>query len=987
MRLEHLTITAVGPFAGTEDIDFDALTRGGLFLLEGPTGAGKSTVLDAITFALFGQPAGETTSSDRLRSHFAPPDSTPTVVLTFSVRGQRLRLTRVPEHLRPKRRGDGVTPEKARVHLESHDGSGWISVSSNIAEVAEEIEHRLGLNRAQFTKVVLLPQGEFATFLRAKDDVRRSVLSQIFGTVFYDKVTRQLEDWRRDARRERDLADEAVTKAIAALGAASGLQDAVEVDADDVALTVLATELGALVEESVDAEAEALAARETAVVRRDELAALGQAHLDLADLLGRRAAHAAGSDTHAARLLELDRARAAAPVGLVLRQLDHAQAVLSARRADAVALRAGLTGDETAADAEGLDTLARADDDTAAGLRPLADTEASLAQLRARATAYDEQIEVFEGRAKQLEVRRHELPTLIADLETDVARLTALTATLPALETAHDVAQNRLTAATSLLTVERDLAAALLARTGAERAHLDARASRLALLDTHLQGMAAELASHLHDGAPCPVCGGTEHPMPADLGVDHVTRDQVDDAERVEAAAAERLETAAGIVAQFEKRQASLAAQASGYDLDTAATQLAAVVVELDDARAAVPALASTREQLAALRTEAEVGEREESEARQELVRLSTERAAALEGLHRDEAAVTLARDQFDSVRERIDSLHARAHAARAAAGAVRDIVAARATVEAKEREVEELATSSGFLDPDDARGAVRSAAEVAALDDLVQAWESQAVVLAELAADPRLAGLDPAAAAGVVAALDAAHQDCASRSAALEAVQAERTRREQRLAGFRAHRAQLDQRRSERAQVYAATAAVHRLAGLANGSSGSPRMSMSTYVLRRWFESVVEAANLRLDRMSAGRYQLERTDEAERKVDQAGLGLLVIDRHTGEARSPRSLSGGETFYTSLALALGLADVVRAEAGGVDLDTLFIDEGFGTLDTETLELVMAVIDELRDGGRAVGIVSHVADLKDQVTERLEIRRTHPQGPSTTRVVA
>ena len=194
MRLEHLRVTAVGPFAGTEEIDFAALTSGGLFLLEGPTGAGKSTVLDAITFALFGQPAGEGTSADRLRSHFAPPDTTPEVELTFSVRGQRLRITRVPEHKRPKKRGDGVTVEKARVHLESHDGTRWVHVSSNSAEVGDEIEHRLRLNRAQFTKVVLLPQGEFATFLRAKDEVRRGVLTQIFGTAFYDRVTRQLED-------------------------------------------------------------------------------------------------------------------------------------------------------------------------------------------------------------------------------------------------------------------------------------------------------------------------------------------------------------------------------------------------------------------------------------------------------------------------------------------------------------------------------------------------------------------------------------------------------------------------------------------------------------------------------------------------------------------------------------------------------------------------------------------------------------------------
>jgi exonuclease SbcC len=166
----------------------------------------------------------------------------------------------------------------------------------------------------------------------------------------------------------------------------------------------------------------------------------------------------------------------------------------------------------------------------------------------------------------------------------------------------------------------------------------------------------------------------------------------------------------------------------------------------------------------------------------------------------------------------------------------------------------------------------------------------------------------------------------------------------------------------------------------------GQRRVALTTYVLRHWFGQVVAAANVRLAAMSAGRYELRRTDEAASKRERTGLTLTVIDRHTGEERSPRSLSGGETFYTSLALALGLADVVKAEAGGVDLDTLFIDEGFGTLDADTLDQVMSVIDDLRERGRAVGIVSHVADLKDRIAERLEVRRL-PDGSSAVRVIA
>jgi exonuclease SbcC len=162
--------------------------------------------------------------------------------------------------------------------------------------------------------------------------------------------------------------------------------------------------------------------------------------------------------------------------------------------------------------------------------------------------------------------------------------------------------------------------------------------------------------------------------------------------------------------------------------------------------------------------------------------------------------------------------------------------------------------------------------------------------------------------------------------------------------------------------------------------------VALTTYVLRRWFEQVVRAANVRLAAMSSGRYELRRSDEAQGRSERVGLTLQVLDRHTGELRSPRSLSGGETFYTSLALALGLADVVKAEAGGVDLDTLFIDEGFGSLDAETLEQVMGVIDELRDRGRMVGIVSHVSDLRERITERVEVRHLS-DGSSALRVVA
>ena len=267
-----------------------------------------------------------------------------------------------------------------------------------------------------------------------------------------------------------------------------------------------------------------------------------------------------------------------------------------------------------------------------------------------------------------------------------------------------------------------------------------------------------------------------------------------------------------------------------------------------------------------------------------------------------------------------------------------------------------------------------------------MNAWERALAALTAAVQATDLAGLDPgraeeaaaraeATAAGLALALQAEREALAASQAA--ARKAERFA--QRSGDVRAAEDDYD-------RVAEETEAVIHLAGLASGTEGQRRVALTTYVLRHWFGQVVAAANVRLSAMSSGRYELRRTDEGKARRDRSGLTLAVIDRHTGEERSPASLSGGETFYTSLALALGLADVVRAEAGGVDLDTLFIDEGFGSLDSGTLDQVMSVIDDLRDRGRVIGIVSHVAELKERVPERLEVRHL-PDGSSAVRVVA
>lgn len=546
----------------------------------------------------------------------------------------------------------------------------------------------------------------------------------------------------------------------------------------------------------------------------------------------------------------------------------------------------------------------------------------------------------------------------------------------------------------------------------AVQAHQRAVDCHQAAMDARLAGIAAELATALTDGAACPVCGSAEHPEPARPGAESVTVQEVASARRLRDAAERVREQAEREHAELDHELAGLAAVSGGREPG-----------ELSAAEAALGARVSAAEL-----AQAEVGELEEAATglRAQLDQLGEQLVVAAGRLADAEARwrrgeseleelrgqLVVAAGPFACVADRLAAVQGAIQADLALADALDELAGALDAEGRARRRAQDEALASGFGpggpgasaelsgDPgmlpfesgdgasalEAARLAVRLPKEQVRLEQQVSAWADGLTELRLAANATDLAGLDPeldgetqAAAALAVTALDRARQaELELRSArAAQLISADRLR--ERLAEVSAAEAGLE-------ALAAQTAPVIYLAGLAKGVDGHRRVALTTYVLRHWFEQVVAAANVRLAVMSAGRYELRRVDEGESRRQRVGLTLSVIDRYTGEERSPRSLSGGEAFYTSLALALGLADVVRAEAGGVDLETLFIDEGFGSLDEQTLDQVLGVIDELRDRGRAVGIVSHVADLKERITERLEVRRL-PDGSSTARVVA
>ncbi len=994
MRLHTLELQAFGPYATAQRIDFERLAGSGLFLLEGPTGAGKTTILDAITFALYGGLAGEGSGADRLRSHFARPDAEPSVTLEFSLRGIRYRVSRVPEHQRPKRRGGGYTTEPSHVHLQRRDGDRWISLSSNKAEAGEAITDLVGLNRVQFTQVMLLPQGEFAKFLRCGDDDRRTVLTKLFGTQLYDRITAELDRRRFEAERARVQAAKAIADAVSAAAEAAGLDpgergELLVLSAADraVRLKQVGDELAetvALTGEALDLAASqataALAAGERAKTRHGLLIRLTHA---LANL-GEHESTRAEQDHRAGRLAAARRAEPVRPLLAVLAEAEAtvgtARQVLSGLEPDpAEGMLAGRGGPEAA-------TRAQECEREAASLQHLVEAEARLPGREAALDALAEAAATASALAGSLETAKEELPDRIAALATRLEEAKVEAACAEGSRGRLAVITKQRAAAIRL----SERGPLLEARTSAVRDAVDHQ-QRLVdehqrAVDARLRGMAAELAGGLADGSPCPVCGSMAHPAPARPAGGAVTEQDLADAARRRDAAEARRRQAEAERDEVASEVAACAAVAEGRTADDLADEAAALAESLKRAEQAAAQAARLGPELADRRAEQERVGRELLTAAKaaEASRERAEQAQAdLDALRAELAAAS---HGYPAVAARQRALLTCAVKDKALATAL-DGVAVAVTAEQRARAtVEQEALARGFATLEQARSAVATPDAQTRLDAQVASWNSTLCSLKAAAEADDLAGLDSGEAPAAAEAAVAAAQALARAQEAEQDARRSRERAAERAARLSERLDQVRDAEESADRLAEATDPVIRLAGLAKGMDGHRRVALTTYVLRHWFEQVVAAANVRLAAMSSGRYELKRIDEGETRRQRAGLTLSVVDRHTGAERGPGSLSGGETFYTSLALALGLADVVKAEAGGVDLDTLFIDEGFGSLDADTLDQVMAVIDDLRDRGRVVGIVSHVADLKDRVAERLEVRRL-PDGSSAVRVVA
>ncbi|MFJ2188245.1 AAA family ATPase [Kitasatospora sp. NPDC087861] len=996
MRLHRLTVSAFGPFAGSESVDFDALAAGGLFLLRGATGAGKSSVLDAVCFALYGDVPG-TRRANRLRSDHADPRRLTEVRLELTLGGRRLQITRLPEQRRPKKVGTGTTVERPQTLLrewaaDAGDGTpGWRAVSKSHQEAGEEIHRLIGMNREQFCQVVLLPQGDFARFLKADSEERGKLLRRLFDTERFQHVEAWLAEQRRaqeaavqaGRRRLRDLASKAEQAAGPAAEPAEGWVPAEE-DAADLTAGVLgwaailrsgAAEQFAVAEAALAGAEQAQRAAQGGRAAAEELAGRQRRHRQAVLQADRLAAFESEAARDGQRLAA---AQAAVGVESALRLREGAA---DAHRRGQEAERryrealAGAGGEGPALAEAGATELAEAE----RGLRAeLVRLEAARTEER-RCTALAREQRSLDEERRQADELAEEAEEWLAEYDERLGGLQeqhtgarAAGALVEQLDGRRAELTSRLDAARDRDGLRAEIAVAeprvLTLRTAA----LDAREQSLGLRERRLTGMAAELAEQLRAGEACRVCGSPEHPAPAEAADGRVGADDEERARRAQAAAEQTWSTADQALTALRVREATAAGAAGPEGADALARTLAELDREHREALHAAEGLGRVEQEIARLSADQDRRLAELREAR-ERAAVRTDRLQALHLEQRELAErVAAARGGAVSVAARTAALERLVEQVAAAAEASRAGSQTLARLGDAEDELAAAASAAGFPSPGEALAVLLPRAERERLEARLERHRVESAAVRHELALPELAEAASrppadlsAAAAALGAATDRLGRAHAARSAAGE-----------RCAALAAIGRQLAGLAAELAPALARYGRINRLAALAAGTSTENRLRMrlESYVLAARLEQVAAAASDRLIRMSGGRYTLVHSDDRGTGNKRSGLALRVVDAWTGTERDTATLSGGEGFFASLALALGLADVVTDEAGGMPLDTLFIDEGFGTLDEQSLEEVMDVLDGLRERDRAVGIVSHVADLRSRIPAQLLVRK-------------
>ena len=894
MRPLKLTISAFGPYAGRVELDMEALGEGGLYLITGDTGAGKTTIFDAITFALYGEASGENREPAMLRSKYAGPETPTEVELTFSDKGKVYTVRRNPEYDRPAKRGGGVTTQKADAELTYPDGR----VVTKLREVNAALIPILGVDRRQFSQIAMIAQGDFLKLLLAETKERQTIFREIFKTGKFLTLQERLKGASGDLGRQCEAARASVEQYI------STIQWGAEEVPEGLPTAEVVERLEALIRQDEWEENRQVQALETL---ERELEAVNTKLGKVEELHKRKA------ELQAAQQARKDQ----------FPRLEERKAALAAEQA---------RGAEWEALAEEI-TLLRSE-------LPEYD---KLEALKREVLAEGNALEKNKVRRQETE---EQLASLNAALEAQKAELAALAegGSTAQLELKKEQAQGREKALETLRQdaeacreLEQKLRSAQTTYLAAQETADQYRREQQAMERAFLAEQAGILAQTLVAGQPCPVCGAVDHPRPARTSA--------------QAPGEEELKKAKELAEMTQDLAANFSAKA-GELKGAVEAQKAGLAQRFRD-------LACEEEDLSAL-----------LEAAREEVKTLT---AALEEQARQAARRAFLEEAIPQQAQRCDQIRQ----------ALQGLATAIAVGETRVKELEAQRDSMVLRFPEKraAEAAIRekTAALGAMKDALAQreaAYQQAKEALTVLEA--KIAQLKEQ----IVDIPDGEETRLRRETLLTEKGGAlrERTALHARLASNRRVLEGISVKLKDITELENRWMWVRALANTANGSlTGKEKVMLETYVQMTYFDRIIRRANLRLMVMSGGQYELQRCREAGNNRSQSGLELDVIDHYNGTVRSVKTLSGGESFKASLSLALGLSDEVQSCAGGIRLDTMFVDEGFGSLDEASLQQAIAALASLSDGKRLVGIISHVSELKERIDRQIVVQKDRSGG--------
>ena len=893
MRPLTLTLSAFGPYAGRTTLDLDRLGENGLYLITGDTGAGKTTLFDAITFALYGEPSGSQRETSMLRSKYADIDTPTEVELIFSYGGQIYRIRRNPEYERPAKRGGGTTRQRAEAQFTYPNGR----IVTKTRDVDNAVRDLLGIDRTQFAQIAMIAQGDFLKLLLASTEDRQDIFRKLFKTDYYRKFQDELRQQHSALyARYMELKQSIQQYVDGVLWAASDAEATAGPATRPLSetLQLLSAQLA-----KDQAEAQRIA---------DSLAELEQQLETANTLLGKAETLQRAKAARAEAQRRLDQNQAA----LATFTKAHAQAVASQPEIDELFTKI------TKAQLElpKYDDLVKIDSAIQKQLTLQKSGSRSLEDARKQETKLTAEIAVLQEELADLQSAPVEQERLAAQLTQELALAKKLS-NIQTVAAQYETAQ----------------AAYITSR--AKATELSARYQKM--YQIYLDEQAGILATGLESGQPCPVCGSLEHPAPALASEGAPSQDELK-------AAQAQSEKALGKMQKDSERASAFKAQ-----LDTMTADVADDTVTPEQMQ---QKLAATQELLQAAKKNAQ-------------------RRAALEAqLPEQQAALALAQDTIRQAERQLA-------VSETEVAALQQNAAKLCASLSYEHKAEAVKALSAF----NARRETLQKTITTAAQKLESARSLDQQLKAQIQTlDEQIVGaeaIDMEEQLGIKEALS--DQKTALKNQQIQMATRIRTN-ETALSRIQAQSEAISQVEAKLIQVRA-------LHNTANGQiSGKEKIKLETYIQMTYFDRIIARANTRFMVMSGGQYELKRATAADNNRTQSGLDLNVIDHYNGTERSVRTLSGGESFKASLSLALGLSDEIQSSAGGIRLDTMFVDEGFGSLDENSLQQAIRALSDLATGNRLVGIISHVAELQEKIDKQIIIKKDRTGGSHATILV-